>query len=104
MKDVDLSKEPTRGRGPVADFQRNLIRKITDKTVAELAQEMGISPSDLPKWSLMVKRAEKMAARFEKTLVPANRARELEGEMEELRRLVGKQAVVLEIQEEKGKI
>ncbi|HEY3124474.1 MAG TPA: transposase [Thermoanaerobaculia bacterium] len=100
---MDLSKEPRRGRGPVADFQRNLIRKITDKTVAELAQEMGISPADLPKWSLMVKRAEKMAASFEKTLVPASRAREREGEIEELRRPVGKQAVVLEIQEKKGK-
>lgn len=98
---MNLSKEPVRDRGSVADFQRNLIRKITDKTVAELAQERGISPADLPKWSLMVKRAEKMAARFEKTLVPASRSRELEGEIEELRRLVGKQPVVLEIQEMK---
>jgi PP-loop superfamily ATP-utilizing enzyme len=100
---VDLSKEPARSRGAVTDFQRNLIRKITNKTVAELAQEKGISPADLPKWSLMVKRAEKMAASFEKTLVPVSRAREMDAEMEELRRPVGKQAVVLEIQENKGK-
>ena len=58
MRAVDLSKEPARSRGAVTDFQRNLIRKITDKTVAELAQDMGISPADLPKWSLMVKQAE----------------------------------------------
>ena|SRR6266511_2182799 len=100
---MDLSKEPARSRAAVTDFQRNLIRKITDKTVAELAQEKGISPADLPKWSLMVKRAEKMAASFERGLLPAIRARELEGEMEELRRPVGKQAVVLEIQGKKGK-
>src|SRR6266508_4792162 len=93
VRSMDLSKEPARDRGSVADFQRNLIRKITDKTVTELAQERGISPADLPKWSLMVKRAEKVAARFEKTLVPASRARELEGEIEEWRP-VGKQAVV----------
>jgi len=103
VRAVDLSKEPGRGRGPVSDFQRDLIRKITDKTVAELAQERGISPADLPKWSLVVKRAEKMAASFEKKLGPPGRAGELEEELEELRRLVGKRAVVLEIQEEKGK-
>jgi hypothetical protein len=102
VRAVDLSKEPARGRGSVADFQRNLIRKITEKTVAELAQERGISPADLPKWALMVKRAEKMAASFEKKLVPASRSRELEGEMEELMR-PAEQAVVLEIQEKKGK-
>ncbi len=100
---MDLLKEPARSRGAVTDFQRNLIRKITDKTVAELAQEMGISPADLPKWSLMVRRAEKMAASFEKTLVPTGRARQLEREMEELGRPAGKRAVVLEIQEKKGK-
>jgi len=98
---VDFSKEPARSRGSVADFRRNLIRKITDKTVAELAQEKGISPADLPEWSLMVKRAEKMAAGFEETLVPAGRAREMEGEIEELKRLVGKQPVVVQIQGKK---
>src|SRR6266508_3029577 len=102
VRAMDLSKEPARDRGSVADFQRNLIRKITDKTVTELAQERGISPADLPKWSLMVKRAEKVSARFEKTLVPASRSREPEGEIEELSRLVGKQPVVLEIQEMKN--
>jgi hypothetical protein len=100
---VDFSKEPARSRGAVTDFQRDLIRKITNKTVAELAQEKGISPADLPKWSLMVKRAEKMAASFEKTLVPASRARERDAEMEEFGRPAGKQAVVLEIEEKKGK-
>ncbi len=98
---MDLLKEPASCRGSVADFRRDLIRKITDKTVAELAQEMGISPADLRRWSLMVKRTEKAAARFEKTLVPAGRAHEPEREMEELRRLLGKQAVVLQIQQKK---
>ena len=108
---MDLSKEPTRSRGSVADFRHNLIRRITDKTVAELAQEKGISPADLPKWSLMVERAEKMAKSFEKTLAPASQVRELEGdidelegEIEELRRLLGKQAVVLQILEKKGMV
>ncbi len=88
----------------MADFRRDLIRKITDKTAAELAREKGISPADAPRWSLMVERAEKMAASFEKTLVPASRVRELEGEIEELRRLLGKQPVVLQILEEKGMV
>lgn len=84
----------------MADFRRDLIRKITDKTVAELAQEMGISPADLPKWSRVVDRTEKMAASFEKTL-PAGRGREQEGEIEELMSPAGKQAVVVQILEKK---
>ncbi len=98
---MDLLKETARGRGSVADFRRDLIRKITDKTVAELAQEMGISPADLRRWSKMVKRTENTAATFERTLVPARRAHEPEGDMEELRRLLGKQAVVLQIEQKK---
>ena len=98
---MDLSKEP-RSEGSVVDFRRHLIRKITDKTIAELTQEKSTSPEDLSKWSLMVERAEKMATSFEETLVPASRVRELEREIEELRRLVGKQAVVLQILRKKG--
>jgi hypothetical protein len=74
--------EPASSMGSVADFRRRLIRKITDKTAAELAQEKGISPGDLPRWSRMVERAEKVAQSFEKTLVPISRGRE--GEIEEL--------------------
>ena len=72
--------------------------------MAELGEEMGISPEDRPKWSLMVKRAEKTAASFEKTLVPARRVQELEGELEDLKKLLEKQSVVLQILKEKGMV
>ena len=99
---MELSSEKESVKASVADFRRSLIRKITDRTVAELGEEMGISPEDLPKWSLMVKRAEKTAASFEKTLVPARRVQELEGEIEELKKVVEKQAVVLKILKKNG--
>ena len=101
---MQVSKQPKRTAGSVASFRKHLIRKITDKTVAELAEEMGISPEDVPKWSLMVKRAEKTAASFEKTLVPARRVQELEGEIEDLKRLLEKQAVVLNILKKNGMV
>lgn len=71
---MDLFKEPAGCRGSVADFRRGLIRRITNKTVAELAREMGISPSDPRRWSRMVRRTENTAARFEKKLEPTGRA------------------------------
>ncbi len=99
---MDLSKNSESIGASVADYRRGLIRKITDQTVAELAREKGISPSAARKWELMVERAEKTAASLGDTLVPASHVRDLEREIEDLKRLVGKQAVVLQILEKKG--
>lgn len=68
---MDLSKSPERVVASVADFRRGLIRKITDQTVAELAQEKGISRRAGRKWTLMVSRARRAAASLEDALMPA---------------------------------
>jgi hypothetical protein len=70
---MDLSKNPERVVASIADFRRGLIRKITDRTVAELAQEKGIFRSAGRKWTLMVNRARKAAASLEDALVFAGR-------------------------------
>lgn len=63
---------------------------------------MGISPLAVRKWELMVERAEKTAASLEDTLVLASRVRELEREVEELKRLLDRQAVALHVLEKQG--
>lgn len=68
----------------------------------ELAREAGVSPDILRKWMLMIERAEMTAADVEEPLVPASRVRELEREVEELRRLLGRQAVTLQVLEKEG--
>lgn len=50
----------------------------------------------------MVERAEKTAASLEDTLVLASRVRELERELEELKRLLDRQAVALHVLEKQG--
>jgi hypothetical protein len=70
---MEHSKNQERAVASVADFRRGLIRKITDQTVAELAQEKGISPRAGRKWTLMVNRARRAAASLEGALVPAGR-------------------------------
>ena len=102
MRAMKPSTEPALDGGSVADFRQRLLQKIADKTVADLARENGVSPADLANWSRIVERAEKVAASFEEKLVRARRVRELEEEIEELRRVVGKQGVVLGILEKKG--
>ena len=101
---MDLSRKPERVVASVADFRRGLIRKITDQTVAELAREKWISPSAGRKWKRMVEWAEKTAASLDDTLVPAHHVRDLEQEIEELKRFAGKQAVTIQILKEKGSL
>ena len=91
--------------------------------------EFDLSPDDLRKRVLMIARAEALAAdtkespkrrpntsrgvkappkppedycEGEEPLVPASRVRELRSELEELRRILGKQSVKLEILKKKG--
>lgn len=74
---MEPSKNQERVVTSIAEFRRGLIRKITDRTVAELAQEKGISPRAGRKWTLMVRQARKAAASLEDALAPTGRVREL---------------------------
>jgi len=75
---MELSGGPGRSTGSLANYRRNLVNRIVDQTVADLAQEKGIAPKARRRWSQLVARAEKTASTFEKTLPPAREAREIE--------------------------
>ena len=61
---------------------------------------MGISVEALRKWSLMVEGAQQPSPNADDTLVPTSRVRELEREIEELKALLDRQAVQIQILKE----
>jgi predicted transcriptional regulator len=72
------------------------------RTISELSQELGVAPKVLRKLIRLMERAEATAAGAVARLAPESRVRELAWEVEELRRLLGRQAVKLQILEKKG--
>jgi hypothetical protein len=56
----------------------------------------------LRNWTLMVKRAETIPSSTDETLVPASRVHELERQIEDLKRQVGRQAMTLRVLEKQG--
>ena len=82
---------------------RDLADRVLEakRSLVELAKEMGISVEALRKWSVMVERAQDTALGVQDTLVPSSRVRELEREVEELKALLGRQAVQIQILKKK---
>jgi transposase len=82
-------------------FKRETVARITsgEKTLAELSRELGISPSVVRNWMRLVERGGTTAVAAGEDVVPASRVRELEQQVKELQRLVGKQAMTIEILE-----
>ena len=58
---------------------------------------MGISVEALRKWSILVERAQDTALGVQDTLVPSTRLRDLERQVEELKSLLNRQAVQIQI-------
>lgn len=83
------------------DFKRETVARIVsgEKTLAELSRELGIQPSVLRNWMRLVDRGGTTAVAAGEDVVPASRVRELEHQVKELQRLVGKQAMTIEILE-----
>ena len=83
------------------DFKRETVARIVsgEKTLAELSRELGISPSVLRNWMRLVEHGATAAVAAGEEVVPASRVRELEQQVKELQRLVGKQAMTIEILE-----
>jgi transposase len=82
-------------------FKRETVHRIAsgEKTLAELSRELGIQPSVLRNWMRLVERGGTTAVAAGEDVVPASRVRELEQQVKELHRLVGKQAMTIEILE-----
>lgn len=79
------------------EFKRELVEKIVvlAKTLGDLADEMGIPPEVMRKWTLMVERTETDVPIHQEPSVPAWRVRQLERELEDLRRIVDRQAAAI---------
>jgi hypothetical protein len=71
---MELMKGPERATGSLADYRRNLVNRIVQQTVTELAQEKGITPDARRRWLKLVARTEETASAFEETLLPAEQA------------------------------
>ncbi len=75
---MDLSKRVGRATGSLANYRRDLVKRIVNQTVAALAQEKGITPEAGRQWSQLVARAKRTASTFQKTLPPAREVHEIE--------------------------
>jgi hypothetical protein len=78
---------------------RDLADKVleAERSLVELAKEMGISVEALRRWSLTVERAHETTAGSQDSLVPSSRVRELEKEIESLKSLLERQAEQIQI-------
>lgn len=102
---MELAKNPEAHEGAFSpQFKRELVEKIVvlNKTLGNLADGMGIPPDVMRNLTRMVERTERAVAVFEKPPVPAWRVRQLQREVEDLRRLVTKQAEALSMLEAQG--
>jgi transposase-like protein len=83
------------------ELKRQAVSQILsgEKTLAELSREMEIQPAVLRNWMRLVERGGTTAVAAGEDAVPASRVRELEQQVKELQRLVGKQAMTIEVLE-----
>ena len=83
------------------EFKRQAVSQILsgEKTLAELSRELEVQPSIVRNSMSLVERGGTTAVTAGEEVVPASRVRELEQQVKELQRLVGKQAMTIEILE-----
>ena len=98
---MESSRRPATRGGFSAEFKREFIEKIVimDKTLGDLAEELGIPPEVMHKWTLMVEHSEMTASQPGEPFVPARRVLELQHDIEELKRVVNHQAITIQILE-----
>ncbi len=97
----DFAKKADGRRIFCVEFKRETAGRVLsgEKTLAELSRELEIQPSVLRNWMRLVERGGTAAVAAGEDVVPASRVRELEQQVRELQRLVGKQAMVIEVLE-----
>lgn len=81
------------------EFKREQIERVLrgELTMAELSRELEISRSLLQKWKQLMTSGAETAVRANEDVVPASELRAAQQKIRELERLIGKQAVDLEI-------
>ena len=100
---VELARQTESRRGFSPEFKREFVEKIVvmDKALGDLAEELGIPPEVMRRWTTLVERSEMYGWKSDELLVPASRILELEHDLEELKRVVTHQATTIKILERK---
>jgi len=80
-------------------FKREQVARLLrgEVTISELSRELGISRSVLQRWKHLVARGGETAVAANEDVVPASELKAAHAKIRELERLIGKQAVDLEI-------
>ena len=102
---MDVVKKLENGGELKVALHRDLAEKVleAERSLIELATEMGISVEALRRWSAAVERSQDTPPDPDETLVPSSRVRSLEREIEELKALLGRQAVQIQVLKKKSK-
>jgi len=81
------------------EFKREQVARLVrdEVTISELSRELGISRSVLQRWRHLITQGAETALAANEDVVPASALRAAEHKIRELERLIGKQAVDLEI-------
>jgi transposase len=82
-------------------FKRQAVERIAsgETTVAALSRELSVVPALIRRWIKLSESGSAAAVDAGEEVVPASRVRELEKQIKELQRIIGKQAVTIEILE-----
>lgn len=82
-------------------FKRQIVERIRsgETTAAALSRELSVAPALIRKWIKRSEHGSAAAIDADEDVVPASRVRELEKQVRELQRIIGKQAVTIEILE-----
>ena len=97
----DFARKPDGRRVFTVEFKRGTVERLRtgETTVATLARELDIQPSVIRRWMKLDERGSTTAVQAGEEVVPISRVRELEKQVRDLQRLVGKQAMTIEILE-----
>ena len=81
------------------EFKRQQIERVLrgEVTIAELSRELQISRNLLARWKSLMTQAAETAVESNEDVVPASELKAAQQLIRELQRLIGKQAVELEI-------
>ena len=80
-------------------FKREQVARLvrSEVTISELSRELGISRSVLQRWKHLIAKGGETAVAANEDVVPASELKAALAKIRELERLIGKQAVDLEI-------
>ena len=83
------------------EFKRATAARIAagETTVAQVARELDIQPVLIRRWIKLAEGGSVAAVESGEEVVPVSRVRELEKQVRDLQRIIGKQAVTIEILE-----